>query len=195
MGSDISFQLEEQLEPVLRAGDLTRCEGAITDCLLKLKSSPFHIAAQLSISNSPASVARHFDRFFDTEAKSFSIGAAYTEMNGFDINPDAWYADLFAYQEYGGVGDFDWLASWDSDDTVPSVEITGLEKLQEVYASEAFEGSEFRDASSVASLLVVVKFQDLIRRAAPLMKRLAFPLLATAHDYDFIYQVRPKGSL
>jgi hypothetical protein len=186
---NISLQLEQKLRPALRAGDLTRCERAITERLLKFKSSPFHIAAKLSIRNTPASVAKHCDRLL---SGAESIGAAYAEMNGFDINPDSWHYDLFAYKKYGGTRDFDWLAYWDDEDT-SKAEIRGLEKLQKVYASEAFESGEFREESDVASLLVVVKFQDLIRRAAPLMKGLAFPLLATAHEYDFIYEARPKG--
>ena len=40
------------------------------------------------------------------------------------------------------------------------------------------------------ALLVVTKFQDLIRRAAPHMRELRFPLLATAHDYEFIFETR-----
>ena len=49
----------------------------------------------------------------------------------------------------------------------------------------------FEDAFYVAGLLVVVKFQDLIRRAAPRMRELRFPILATAHEYEFIYETRP----
>jgi hypothetical protein len=68
--------------------------------------------------------------------------------------------------------------------------ITGLEALQEIYASDAFRDRRFSDACEVTCLLVVIKFQDLIRRAALHMQELRFPLLATAHDYDFIYEVR-----
>ena len=37
--------------------------------------------------------------------------------------------------------------------------------------------------------LIGIRFQDLIRRAAKHMQELRFPLLATAHDYDFIYEI------
>ncbi len=66
--------------------------------------------------------------------------------------------------------------------------ITGLEPLQEVYASDAFRTEEFDDACDLAGLLVIIKFQDLVRRAAPQMRELKFPLLVTAHDYDFIFE-------
>jgi hypothetical protein len=69
--------------------------------------------------------------------------------------------------------------------------ITGLEQLQEVYASPAFREERFENAVELADLLVVIKFQSLIQKAASHMRLLRFPLLATAHDWDFIAEVLP----
>ena len=175
--------------PILRAGDTARCERTVAAHLAALPQSPFHIAIDVNITNSPADIATHFDGFFRQEAVRFKIGSAYTEMNGFDINPDRWFFDVFAFLEYGGHDDYDWLADWQSE-SYDDMTITGLERLQEVYAGPAFRDKQFEDAGYVAGLLVVTKFQDLIRRAAPQMRELHFPLLATAHDYDFISEAR-----
>jgi len=186
--SDIFFELQEQLSPVLRSGDIAQCQRTIAERLAGLPRSPFHIALDLAITNSPADVAAHFDGFFRQEAARFKIGPAYAEMNGFDINPDRWFFDVFAFGKYGGHDDYDWLADWQSEG-FDDMTITGLEQLQKLYAGAAFRDKRFIDASYVAGLLVVTKFQDLIRRAAPLMRELRFPLLATAHEYDFIYEI------
>jgi hypothetical protein len=190
--SDIFFELQEELMPVLRAGDTAWCERTVAERLAALPQSPFHIAIDLSITNTPDDIAAHFDGFFRQEAARFKIGAAYTEMNGFDINPDRWFFDVFAFTEYGGHDDYDWISDWQSE-RYEAMTITGLERLQEVYASPAFGDRRFKDAGYVAGLLVVTKFQDLIRRAAPHMRELRFPLLATAHDYYFIYEARRDG--
>ncbi|NET33843.1 MAG: hypothetical protein F6K19_17790 [Cyanothece sp. SIO1E1] len=50
-------------------------------------------------------------------------------MNGFDINPDRWYCDLFTYDTDGGIDDFDWLSDWQSE-YYQDYTITGLEDLQ-----------------------------------------------------------------
>lgn len=183
-------ELEEALAPVVRAGDLARCERMIAEGLASLPSSPFHIVIDLSISNSPAAVGKFFDGFFREAVAQFSVAAAYTEMNGFDVNPKRWFCNVFAYQECGGHEDYDWLSDWkfESDDLT----ITGLEQLQGVYASGALSDKRFTDAGYVAGLLVLVKFQDLIRRAAPQMSELRFPLFVTAHDYDLILAIRPE---
>ncbi len=188
--SNISFELQDQLAPVLRAGDLAQCQRVVSGRLAQLPGSPFHIILNLRITTDPRSVAAGFDEFFQQVGASFRIGAAYTEMNGFDINTDLWFCQPFAYERYGGHDDYDWLSDWQGE-TEGGITIEGLESLQEVYAGEAFRDERFKDARWVTSLLVVIRFQDLIRRAAQHMEKLRFPLLASAHDYDFIYEVQP----
>src|SRR5262245_35452847 len=108
------FDLQKQLGPVLRRGDLAKCEQKVSAQLSALPRSPFHIILDLSISTTPESVAAWLDRFFQEESARFAIGAAYTEMNGFCINPDLWFCDAFAYERYGGHDDYDWLSDWQS---------------------------------------------------------------------------------
>lgn len=173
----------------MRAGDLQKCDERIADALRALPSSPFHIALDLYFTNSPSEVAKQFDAFFSRERDRFSIAAAYTETNGFDINPDCWYFDLFAYDTYGGTDDFDWLSDWTSN-SWPEITLTGMERLQAVYDSDAFQDRSYRDASYMTSLLVVSRFQLLIAQASAHMRELRFPLLSTGHDFQYISEVR-----
>lgn len=186
--SKLFVKLQVQATGALRAGNFVECDRVFAEGLYHLPPSPFHIALDLNFTNPPGDVASHFDAFFRQEAQRFEIAAAYTEMNGFDINPDRWYLDVFAYESYGGQDDLDWISDWQSD-SFPDLTLTGMEELQEVFASPAFDQPEFRDAAYVVDLLVVSRFQQLIQRSAPLMKELRFPLLATAHDFDFISEV------
>jgi hypothetical protein len=186
-----TFELEKELLPVLRAGDLDHCEHTVVSKLKTLPRSPYHIALELSIADPPDDVAKYFDEFF-RKIPTGKAKAAYAEMNGFAINPGMWWFSPFAFAEYGGHDDYDWLSDWQLDDGDRCYQIMGLEQLQEVYASDANSDEKFTEARELTDLLVVIKFQDLIRRSAPHMKALRFPLLATAHDYDFIYEVRPE---
>lgn len=189
---NLFFELVDELSPVLRTGDLESCERRIAERLAALPESPFHIALDLRVTNDVRDIAAHFDGFFRQESARFDIAAAYTEMNGFDINPERWYFDVFAFKTYGGHADYDWLSDWESE-RYPEMTITGLEPLQEVYENSYGE-RRFEDASDLAALLVVTRFQDLVRRSAAEMSELSYPLLATAHDYeDFIYEARRVG--
>lgn len=192
MDIDLFFQTMDQLTPQLRAGDLAGCEAGACDALRALPKSPFHIAADLAITNDPAEAAKHFDDFFGVESKRFDVRAVYTEMNGFDINPDRWYCDLFAYTDDGGLDDFDWLSDWQSE-LFEDYTITGLEPLQAVYASKAFRDEANRDACYLSSVVVVAKFQRFMQRAAERMMVLRVPLYVTAHDFDYIARFLPSA--
>ena len=179
--------LQKQHAPALRAGDLARCERELTAQLAALPRSPFHSILDLSITTEAKAVANWCDDFFRRESARIKIGAAYVEMNGFNVNPGLWFFNAFAYRRYGGHDDYDWLADWQSDDS-GVMAIKGLEPLQKVYDSDAFQDGRFSDACDVTDLLVVVKFQNLIQEASLHMQELRFPLLATAHEFDFIYE-------
>jgi len=188
MNSRNILRLQTALRPALQKGNLAECEKALTEHLRALPPSPFHLVLERSFTNDVTEVAGLFDEFFQLEGQRFSIRAAYAEMNGFDLNTDLWFFSTFAFDKYGGHDDYDWLSDWQSEDS-GIFPLEGMESLQLVFASEAFQDKNYSEAASVTSLLVVVKFQDLVRRAAWLMKHRRFPLLATAHDYDFTYEV------
>ena len=187
---NLLFDTMNRLELALRRGALDSVERRLFKQLESLPKSPFHIILQLSISNNPTDAARYFDKFLTGATRHVGIRAAYTEMNGFDINPDRWFCSVFGYRKNGGQRDFDWLSNWQAENS-SVYEIKGLKRLQNVYASDAFHEQKYRDAATICGLLVVVKFQQFIKAASAHMKALQFPLYVTAHDYDFIAVVRP----
>lgn len=76
--------------PVLRAGDTARCERIVAECFAALPPSPFHIAIDLAVTNTPADTAAQSDGFFRQEATGFTTRVAYTEMNGVNIKSDGY---------------------------------------------------------------------------------------------------------
>ena len=182
---------EERLRPQLREGDLKGCERQITEALLKLDETPFHLAISLDITNDPSGAADYLDRFWSHEISRGPVATIYAEMNRFEINCDRWFFDVFAYSQHGGHDDYDWLAHWQSE-TFDDYTLEGLEPLQKVFASDAFGNDTYREAGSLASWLVLIRFQKFMGRATARTERMNVPLLATAHDEDFIAEFRRK---
>ncbi len=186
------FEIANQIEPDLRKGDTETCINRVVEELKKLPETPFHDAINFKFSNKPDNIADFMRKFIEKEKERIDIKAIYTEMNGFDINTDLWYFDSFAYETYGGRQDYDWLSDWKSDD-YEIMTLTGLENIQEVYENyqeDEYEENEgdYSKISGLCSLLIVLYFQDLIKKSARLINELDIPFLATAHDYDFIYE-------
>jgi len=50
---DLFFQTMEQLEPVLRAGNLEACEKTVVEKIRQLPRSPFDLSIEVDISNDP----------------------------------------------------------------------------------------------------------------------------------------------
>lgn len=188
--SNLFFELQDKAHADLLLGNIAACESIFEEAMRSLPDSPFHIALSLAFANPPEDVGNYFDAIFEAESKKYSIGAAYTETNGFDINPDRWFCDVFTFKTYGGREDYDWLSDWQSEGH-EDFTLTGMERLQEVYASPAFQDPVYNDASCVSNLIVVTRFQRLVKSAIPYMKNLHFPLLVTSHDFDFIAEFKP----
>ncbi|OQX11240.1 MAG: hypothetical protein BWK80_44925 [Desulfobacteraceae bacterium IS3] len=192
------FEIAEQIEPELRKGNLKTCIKRVTEELKKMPKSPFHSVVNFGFTNKIRDVAEYFNNFIRKEKERIDIKAIYVEMNGFDINPELWFFDLFAYESFGGHDNYDWLEDWKSEE-YESMTLTGLEAIQEVYAKyedgEYDDDNDFSNARDMCSLLIVLYFQDIIRQSASLIKGLKLPILVTAHEYDFIYEYRKRNKM
>ena len=186
----IWLDLTSELLPDLLIGNLDACVKRVELELDKIPPSPFHLIKEENFTNDPKQVAQFVDSFIENIRIKYEIKAIYAETNGFDINPDRWFFDLFAFEEYGGRDDYDWLANYSSVFD-QSMVLKSMEELQSVYASKAGINLEYTEARGLSSLLIVIKFQKLIQSSVPNMKYLQFPLLVTSHDYDFIYEFKP----
>jgi len=180
-----AYDLQCKLEPTLFEGDIDSCISQVVDEINKLPFSPFHLITEIDFDNSLTSVAKYFEDFISKENPNVSLKAIYAETNGFDINPDEWFFSLYGYDEFESREGFD-----TGDDISISkgfFTLTGLDKLQKVYASDAFSDPTYELAKQLCSLLVVFKFQKLIRESAKLLKVSPLTILATGHDYDYFW--------
>lgn len=194
--------LADDLQEKLRLGDLDRCIACVEYVLTQCQETPLRVALGLQFTNNPADIAIHFDRFANSEPMH-TLDVLYAEMNGFFINPDRWYFELFGIQHHGGHIRYGWLANVKAHHR-EEVALTGMESLQNVYAGHLEEAQtlerkgikldDFEDILGVTDLLIVLRFQDLIRRSVPYMNQVKQSILVTAHDYDFIYEIHSNPS-
>ncbi len=170
------FELQSWLQELLEAGELDRAVLELEEKLLELSNSPFQEILRLKFTNSPQAIADVIDRFIERESDRFKVEAVYTETNGFAYNPNCWWFSFFAYQKYGGLEDHDWLSGWNSLDRDDELlQLTGMESLQRIYQNlmdgefdspAEKSGALWDEARVLCTLLVVCRFQLLIREAA-----------------------------
>src|SRR3954453_17388907 len=110
-------ELSEAIDAKFRKSDVRGAIETLEKLLAKEKGERFKGLLGASFNNSPRSILSAINKFLDACGKEFDPKAVYLEMNGFDINPERWYFDSFAYAEYGAdPQDLEWLCNWQSPD-------------------------------------------------------------------------------
>ena len=195
----MNFELAEELGALLKADKLSEAITLAENKLRQLEPTDFNVILGRDLTPLSKSLCDYMDSFHQRVKKNIKVKALYCEMNGFTINPDLWFLDAFAYDTFGGVDDFDWLADWnEGDSSGESFVIKGMEDLQAIY-EDYMEKEKWKDkrqeaSSDICEMLVILRLQELLRETVRLgrqkkMEWTDVPIFVTAHDYyDLIYK-------
>jgi hypothetical protein len=196
----MDFELTEKLGELLMQD---KVDEAISTAEAKLRQhtkTDFNKILGRDLLNLRDDFADYIDEFYTKVNSRITVKAIYCEMNGFTINPDLWFVDLFAFDNFGGTEDFDWLADWEQENcSKQSFIISGYEDIQSVYESymekESWKNEVESTGHGICELLVVLRLQELMKATFKLGRQkgqrwTTVPVLATAHDYyDMVYKV------
>jgi hypothetical protein len=192
VGASLWERVDDVLQTKGAAASVKMLETRLKEC----ESRRFDPLLGLSFDNDPAVVAEHVARFYELCSARFQPKALYFEMNGFDINPDRWYFDSFAYEEFEeDPEELDWLSEWSSP-AFPQLTLTGMEPAQKVWDwysnQKGYAEPKVKPAKEVALLLTMVRFAELFEKAHqhPTFPR-NVPVLVTAHDFDIMKRFVP----
>lgn len=131
-------------------------------------------------------------KYLFRSAQKRKPAAYYCEMNGFTINYDRWYIDLFSFENYN-TQDWYWLS--DFYDVWGDFTITGFEDIQlvfqDVHENNRFDEPNIIKAYEVCELLVILRLQELFHETYKSTKAewTNIPMFVSAHDYYFIDRV------
>lgn len=197
-------RLERVVRRWLRKAQLQRAIDCCEAELETLPGSEYQQALGRSWLSQTREVARWLAGFYRTASKAGAVRALYCEMNRFEINPDEWYVDAFAYDSFGGAGERGWLVEWNKTTADGNrLVLRGMADLQLLFERDYGDEppSSVRAASEVAILLLSLRMQELINAAAAQARESGrlkqdVPVLAAVHDSDIVHfsygQVRPR---
>lgn len=199
----MNFDLEDNLNKYVKRNDLDSAIQIAESELNEIPQTDFHQIIGKSLLHMESELDNYISNFYSRIRLKYTLSfkkklkAFYCEMNGFTINYDRWFIDLFSYSEIG-VNDYDWLADYDYF-TNKDLTLTGFETLQKVYEdfheNNKYKVPEIKLASEVTELLIILRLQELFRntyRCAQSKKKkwAEIPMYVTAHDYEMIYQTK-----
>ncbi|SHM82915.1 hypothetical protein [Polaribacter sp. KT 15] len=198
----MNFELEDKLNEYVKRNDLDSAIQIAESELSKISETEFHQLIGMNLLHLESELSEFISKFYSgvklkyTFSFTKNLKAFYCEMNGFTINYDRWFIDLFSFSEIGKE-DYEWLADFDNH-TNKDLTITGFEKLQkiyeDVYKNQKFNISEIEQAYEIAELLIILRLQELFRETYKKAKENGkkwsdLPMFVTAHDYEMIYKI------
>ncbi len=206
----MNFELADKLSELLESKKLDEAIAMAEQELKNIPTTDFHKILSKNLLHLTTDLAKHINEF-DKSTKEvlkkkqgflknlFSSGkevkpaAYYCEMNGFTINYDRWFIDLFSFENYS-LTDWEWLSDF-YDSTANDLTITGFEEIQkafeDVHENNRFEEPYIDKAYEVCELLVILRLQELFRETYKLNQGDwdKIPMFITAHDYELIFKV------
>ena len=183
----MNFDLEEKLFTLVEEGKLNEAIQLAEKELKEVPNTDFHQVIGKDLKHLAADLKEYIKEFEQSFKQRSSC------RNGFTINYDRWFLDLFAYESYGkhDLDDWDWLADF-YDSTHESLTITGFEAIQKAYQKAAendrLKESIIRQAYDICELLVILRLQELFQKVYLENNWTKTPMFVTAHDYELIYQ-------
>ena len=206
----MNFELADKLSELLESKRLDEAIAMAEQELKNIPTSEFHKILDKNLLHLTSDLAKHINEFDKStkevlkkkqgfiknlfgSGKEVKPAAYYCEMNGFTINYDRWFIDLFSFENYS-LTDWEWLSDF-YDSTSNDLTITGFEDIQKVF-EDVHENSRFEEpnidkAYEVCELLVILRLQELFRETYKLNQGDwdKIPMFVTAHDYEMIFKV------
>lgn len=191
------MNLEEKVQQWISSDQLEIAIETLENALRSKPATGFHLIIGSNFIPLKEGLFDFLEQFYRFAKKEISVKAIYAEMNGFSINTDLWFIQLFGFSECGDTTDTDWLADYEfhKDMILP---IIGLEKLQAAFRDyldhERWNEPGMEDTRELCEWLIILRLQQAFRE----MKKLArekkakwagVPVFVTAHDYELIYRV------
>jgi len=206
----MNFELADKLSELLESKRLDEAIAMAEQELKNIPTTAFHKILDKNLLHLTSDLATHIYKFDKStrqvlkkkqgfiknvfgSGKAIKPAAYYCEMNGFTINYDRWFIDLFSFENYS-LTDWEWLSDF-YDSTANDLTITGFEDIQivfeDVHENNRFEEPNIDKAYEVCELLVILRLQELFRETYKLNQGewVKIPMFITAHDYELIFKV------
>ena len=93
-------------------GEFGPCIDFMEAGLRAIEPTPYHrVLGRHFLSRVPELAEWLIEFHKKTASSGLELEALYVEMNGFTINPDQWYCDLFGYKKAGDIWELEWLSA------------------------------------------------------------------------------------
>lgn len=191
----MDFDLAEEAKELVESNKIDKAIELAENELRKIPITDFHKVLGRDFLSLTDDLVEFITNFYKQASNEIEVKAMYSEMNGFTINYDLWFLDLFAFTTCEGLKDTDWLADYEFS-IDESMVLSGLEDIQAIYKdymkNKKWSDQNLENAMEVCEIIIVLRLQELFKNSIEIatQKQLEWckiPFFATAHDYEILY--------
>ena len=192
----MEFDLEDEVKDLVEGKQIDKAIELAENELRKISITDFHKVLSRDFLHLTNELIEFISYFYEKAKKQIKVNALYSEMNGFTINYDLWFIQLFAFESCGGLDDTDWLADYEFTLDNEAMVLQGFKDIQAVYEdymkNEKWTDKNLERAMEICEIIIVLRLQELFKKSIELarLKNLEWckiPVFATAHDNQILY--------
>ena len=196
----MEFDLENEVKDLVDDKQIEKAIELAENELRKIAITDFHKVLNRDFLNLTNELVEFISYFYEKAKKKIKVKALYSEMNGFTINYDLWFLQLFGFESCGGLDDTDWLADYEFTLDNEAMVLQGFEDLQAVYEdymkNEKWTDKNLERAMEICEVIIVLRLQELFKKSIELARQnnlewCIIPIFATAHDNQILYSSLP----
>ena len=197
----MNLELSGKLQNLLQENKITECIEITENELIQQPKTNFRkIIGRKELLKQAKKLNKWIGKFNKSANKKIYLKSLCAEMNRIDMNPNNWYLDIFAYDNYGGDQDFDWLGEWQHENPdKDSFTIKGFEDIQEVFKNFKEDNKSKDETLSISAklceILIILRLFELFEAAHNLAiekekKWIKIPVIVKADGNELIYLLK-----
>jgi hypothetical protein len=197
----MNLELSGKLQNLLQENKIAECIEIAENELEKQPKTNFQkIIGRKELLKQVKKLNKWIGKFYKSANKKIYLKSLCAEMNRIAMNPDNWYLDIFAYDNYGGAQNFDWLEEWQHENPDrDNFSIKGFEDIQKAYKKFREENKSQNETLSISAelceLLIILRLFELFDAARNLAiekekKWIKVPVIVKADGNELIYELK-----
>lgn len=197
----MDIELSAKLQKLLQENKIAECIEIVEDELILQPKNNFRkIIGNKELLNQAKKLNKALGKFYKAANKKIYVKSMCAELNKITLNPDDWEIEMYAYDNFGGLGNYEWLEEWqhenkDSDNFT----LKGFEEIQKTF--RAFKNTNESERESLVisaklcETLVLFRLMELFEAALKLAikkekKWINVPLIVKADGNELIYLIK-----
>ena len=130
----MNFEFAKELDKLIIKKKIEEAIEIAEEKLETIPQSAFHKILDRGFAYQADNLVCFIEDFYVSVKEELKIKSIYVEMNGFTINPDLWYVDVFALDRKGSIDNLEWMNLKREYSTVQNEFILkGLEQVQTAF--------------------------------------------------------------